>query len=338
MTRGFSIKSIQERRAVAEAVVVPMLKGVRDRKVAGTYKRMTPGKDGRIRTVLAPDTASFRMSSSDSLLFPSTNLQNVEKKVAKLDPEYKVRDIFVADEGMELVACDYVGAEAIGCAAYSQDWSYLDKLLAGADTHSELACILFELQTCTPLQRDIAKTIRYASQYNAKVRTITLNLNKEADTTGMYFGEEQVTAMHHKLLQLHPLERWWEETRRELEKQQGVLTNCFGYRRTFHNPDADERLKEGLSFYPQSTVAWLMNRSLPTIFRQTHGDTHHLLLQIHDELLFQCVPDAIPFLTRTVTPLLEQPFTIHGRELYIPIEWKRGMSWGGMTVFKHKEL
>jgi len=314
-----------------------MLKGVRDRKVAGTYKRLSPGKDGRIRTVLSPDTASFRMSSSDSLLFESTNLQNMEKKVAKLDPEYKVRDIFIADEGMELVACDFVGAEAFCCAAYSKDWKYLEKLEAGIDTHVELAKFMFETEI-TPLQRDIAKTIRYASQYAAKVRTITLNLNKEADTTGMYFTEDQVTVLHHKLLQLHPLELWWDTTRRELEKQNGVLWNCFGYRRTFHNPDPDERLKEGLSFYPQSTIAWLMNHALPRVHTALKTQPVDMLLQIHDELLFQSPPEAIPTLVRTVSPFLERRFAIHGRELYIPVEWKRGHNWGHMAKFEHKGM
>ena len=309
-----------------------MLRGIRDRKVASTYRRLTPDKDGRIRTVLAPDTASFRMSSSNSLLFRSTNLQNMEKKVSKIDPEYKVRDIFVADEGCELVACDYVGAEAFCCAAYSKDWSYLAKLEAGVDTHAELAKFMFETEI-TPIQRDIAKTIRYASQYAAKVRTITLNLNKEADTTGMYFTEDQVTVLHHKLLQVHPLELWWDTTRRELERQNGVLWNCFGYKRTFHNPDADERLKEGLSFYPQSTIAWLMNRALPQvhdILEDDCGIDAMLLLQIHDELLFQALPHAIPALIQTVTPLLTTPFTIHDRTLSIPVEWKTGHSWGSM--------
>src|SRR6266700_4178944 len=109
----FSIKNIAERRTIAEAVVVPMLKGIRDRKVKSTYDRLAPDRAGRIYTVLSPDTASFRMSSGGSLLQASaTNLQNIEKKVAKLDPLYQVRDIFVPDEGYELITVDYSGAEA----------------------------------------------------------------------------------------------------------------------------------------------------------------------------------------------------------------------------------
>jgi DNA polymerase I-like protein with 3'-5' exonuclease and polymerase domains len=336
----YSIKSIQERRAVAEAVVVPMLRGVRDRKVESTYNRLEPGKDARIRTVISPDTASFRMSSGESGLWPqSTNLQNIEKKVAKLDPLYRVRDIFVPDPGLELVAVDLSGAEAVLCGAYSDDWQYVDKLLAGADTHSELATFMFGVAECTALQRDIAKTIRYASQYAAKVPTITINLNREADTTGMYFTQDEVAVMHKKLLQLHPLELWWANTKQELDKNKGVLYNCFGYKRTFHDPDPDERLKQGLSFYPQSTVAWIMNLALPQVHTIAPSIPRvDLLLQIHDELLFQAELTSIPLLVQTVTPLLTRPFKIHGRELYIPVEWKRGSSWGSMKSFNHKEL
>jgi DNA polymerase I len=338
----FTIKSIAERRAVAEAVVVPMLRGVRDRKVESTYKRLEPDDEQRIRSVLSPDTASFRMSSGESGLWPySTNLQNIEKKVAKLDPLYRVRDIFVPDLGMELVAVDLSGAEAVLCGAYSNDWTYVDKLLAGADTHSELATFMFGVAQCTALQRDIAKTIRYASQYAAKVPTITINLNREADTTGMYFTQDEVAVMHKKLLQLHPLELWWATTKQELDKNKGVLYNCFGYKRTFHDPDPDERLKQGLSFYPQSTVAWLMNLALP----QAHNwlVAHKtwpidMLLQIHDELLFQAQPEFTSLLVKQVTPLLTRPFKIHGRELHIPVEWKKGSSWGSMKSFNHKEL
>jgi len=281
------------------------------------------------------------MSSGESLLWAaSTNLQNIEKKVAKLDPAYRVRDIFIADPGYELVAVDLSGAEAVLCGAYSDDWTYVEKLLSGADTHSELACAMFGVTECTALQRDIAKTIRYASQYAAKVNTITINLNREADTTGIYFTQEEVTIFHKTLLQKHPLELWWANTKRALDKQHGVLYNCFGYKRTFHEPDPDERLKQGLSFLPQSTVAWLMNLALPQVhdLLQDYQQAASLLLQIHDELLFQCKPEAIPDLTRFVTPYLTRLFKINGHELHIPVEWKRGHSWGTMKVFNHKEL
>lgn len=339
MPSRLSMSAVKERRAITEAVVVPMLRGIRDRKVHGTYKRLAPDKHGRIYTLLSPDTASFRMSSAEYGLEPhSTNLQNIEKKVSKIDPLYQVRDIFIPDPEYVFIACDYKGAEALLRGAYSDDWTFVADLLRGADVHTELGCFLFGVDKITPLQRDITKTIAYASQYNATVRTITLNLNKEADATGIYFKETEVLELHRKLLQKHPLERWWELTRRELAANNGVLYNCFGYRRTFHDPNPDERLKQGLSFYPQSSIAWLMNQALPKVHVLLRDTTDAMLmLQIHDELLFQAKPNYIPQLVRDVTPLLEVHFPIHEHDLYVPVEWKKGDSWGNMKSFNHLE-
>jgi len=331
----FSRTSLPERRAVACGVIEPILTGLRDRKVAGTYKRLAPGMDERIHTFLSPDTASFRFSSSDSPLYPnSTNLQNLEKKVSKLDQLYRVRDIIMPAPGMVFLAGDYSGAEAIGCAAYSRDWTYLDKLLAGLDTHTELAIAFWG--ECDPLKRDVAKTIKYASSYVAKVMTVTTNLNKEADQLGRYFTQEEVHGYLQTLYTLHPLQRWWREVRDELEKHDGAIRNCFGYRRTFHDPNPDNRLKDACSFLPQSTVAWLMNRAIALIFRHVDKPgARELLHQIHDELLFQCYEDEIPFIVQTATPILELPFKVHGRELHIPVEWKWSRtSWGEMKLLE----
>jgi DNA polymerase I-like protein with 3'-5' exonuclease and polymerase domains len=156
----------------------------------------------------------------------------------------------------------------------------------------------------------------------------------------MYFMQEQVFQYHKKLLLMHPLERWWDQTTRALAAQNNILYNCFGYRRTFHDPDEHNRLKDGLSFLPQSTVAWLMNQALPPVHQWVtqQGGYIQLLLQIHDEFLFQATPDAIEALVQKVTPLLEVTFTVHGHPLHIPVEWKRGRSWGSMQKFNHKEM
>jgi len=339
-----SMNGVPERRAVALGIVEPILVGLRDRKVAGTYARLTPSAAGRIHTSLSPDTASARLSSNESPLFEghSTNLQNQEKKVAKLDPLYQVRDVIVAAPGYVLVAGDYKNAEAILAAAYMRDWAWLDKMLAGADTHSEHVIHFWgdlgDTDTLRKLRRDVAKTITYASLYYAKLRTIVQNLNKEAESLGKYFSEAEVLPLHAKLLQLHPLERWWDEMRRTLVETGGVVYNCFGYRRTFYDPNADSRLKDSLSFLPQSTTGCLMNENVPFVFNKIDAPgRRELLHQVHDELLFQARPEEVEHVIRTATPFMERRFTIHDRELYIPVDWSTGPSWGQLKKYTLKE-
>lgn len=331
----YSMKDVAERRMLAAAVIDPILQAKRDRTVKTIYHRLAPGSDGRIHTALAPDTASARLSSGSSLLFKaSTNLQNIPKKVARLDPLYQARDIFVAPKGWTFVAGDYKGAEALLVAAYSRDWDFMEKLIAGQDVHREHAMHFFGLASpglVTKLQRDIAKTVTYASFYRAQAVTITVNMNREADTTGIYMSVDEVARLLSVLLTLHPLEVWWEETRRMLEKQSGVARNCFGYRRTFYDANADNRLKDCLSFFPQSTVACLMNTALPKIARLTDKPgKSELVHQVHDELLWLTRTDLAPSIIKTARPLLERRFRIHDRELYIPVEWKVGPVWGQM--------
>lgn len=338
-----SFKEIRKNKVIAKAIITPMLTAKRDKTVASAYERIAPADDSRVRTVLSPvGTSTFRLASSDSPLFRdgSTNLQNLAKKVARIDTLYQVRDCIIADEGYVLVAADYSGAEAVGVGAYSGDWSYVDRLLNGEDTHTTLATAFYgstSTETERKVQRDIAKMIRYASSYFAQVRTITQRLNKDADITGIYFTESEVLRLHKILLQLHPLERWWAEMREYLDKHNGVVRNCFDYRRTFYDTNPDYRLKDALSFLPQSTVAWLINEAMVAFYPHDCPDIQ-LLLQIHDELLFQCREPEIPYLVNLMTPVLERRFKVHGHELYIPVEWKSGLSWGSMKKFEHKLL
>lgn len=332
-----SMKNVAERRAVTRAVIEPILTAKRDEKLAGDYKRMAPDPNGFVHTLLLPNTASFRLSSGGSLVFPnSTNMQNLAKKVAKYDKLYRIRDIVRADPGMTLVCVDYKGAEALLVGAYSQDWGYVDKLLAGADTHRELASLFFDKAQAdvSEVERAIAKTLTYASFYMASVPTLTIHMNKDAHRTGVTLTQREVEQYRGIILQEHPLEAWWERTKRELARTGGILRNALGYRRIFHAPDEHKRCKDGLSFYPQSTVACLMNEAWSEIAdRVVLIGNRELRHQIHDEIMMQARPDEVPDLVRTVRPLLERTFTVHERSIYIPTEWKVGEVWGTMEAY-----
>ena len=342
----FSLRNVKERKEIARTLIEPLLKAKRDHSLVKIYDRIAPGPNGRSHTTLSPDTSTFRFSSGESDLFPnSTNWQNIPKKVTALDPLYKARDCVIADEGHTLIAVDYSGAEAVLAAAYSRDWEFLDKLLAGADVHAEHAQLFNNVSKedwdarggkSDPQLgslRNVAKNVTYASLYMASPFRITETINKDSHITGIRITQDEVIQARNVLLQLHPLERWWEETRLELEQTGGVTRNCFGYRRVFRDPDSHGRLKDALSNYPQSTVAWLMNQTILTLEHTPFPG--ELLLQIHDELFFQCPTHQTEELRAIVSPLMLQPFTIKGRELYIPIEWKAGERWGIMKAITH---
>jgi DNA polymerase-1 len=330
-----SMRDVHERRAITRRIVEPLVQGKRDRTAISGYERITPGPDGRVHTVLSPvGTSTFRQSSSASPLFgASTNLQNMSKKIARLDPLYQLRDCFLPDEGCVLVAGDYKAAEAVLVAAYAKDWVFYEQLLSDVDIHTEHARHFFDVDTPTPFQRDLAKTLTYLSFYGGSPFTATERINKDADTTGVRVTVEEVTRLRAILLQLHPLEAWWAATRAELVRTGGILHNCFGFRRVFRDPDPDYRLKDGLAFYPQSTVAWLINWIITDLYALHPALSPALLLQVHDELLFQTPPDQVDALITAVTPLYRRPFLLNGHQVHLNVEWKIGPSWGQLYPY-----
>jgi DNA polymerase I len=332
----YSQKDVAARKELAARIVEPMLQSKKDRTQVTIYKRFEPGEDGCVHTSLSIDTASNRLSSSESPIYPnSTNLQNAPKMTARLDPLYTVRDVVIAPPGEVIVCCDFKNAEAILVGSYSNDWEYVNKILTGVDTHKEHAQHFYGTDVITGLQRDIAKTITYASFYYAKIPTLQQHLNKRSDETGIYFKQDEVFRLWSILMQLHPLQAWWSEIEQLLAKNNGWLRNCFGYRRKFHDPKEHNRLKDGLSFLPQSTVAWLMNTALPKVREQVVlTGMANMRLQVHDELFFTLKEENVPQLVATVSPLLERHFEINGHDTYIPLEWKKGERWGKMKEFK----
>lgn len=340
MAGKFSLKDLAERKRVAAAVIGPMLAAKKDRTVSSFYQRAECGGDGRLHTLLAPRTASGRLASSETG-WPeetSTNLQNQPKKVSKLDVLYRVRDIFdTLCEDWVFVAGDYRNAEAILCAAYSLDWLFYEQMMDKHDVHRMHASLYFDVaeDQVTSYQRSTAKNVHYASLYMARPPTITRTLNKDLLPGEPRFEEAFVTDIWQQFLSLHPLEEWWRRVGLLLRKNGGWLRNPLGFKRTFYDPTYEGRLKDGLSFYPQSTVASLMNPVMIESYRTVDDDKTRLqILQVHDELLWLSRPDQVKRIVSKVTPLMERPFMIEGREVYVPVEWKVGNPWGGMEEYE----
>lgn len=333
---GRSLRNFKQRKAVARSIIEPMLVGKRDRTIASTYKRLSPGSDGRIHTQLDPTgTTTMRLASSETMLEEaSTNLQNMANKVAALDPLYHVRDIFVPLEGYVFAAGDYKQAEAITTAGYIRDKVWLEQMLAGLDTHRLHASHAFSVDEVqvSGRQRKTAKNVTYASLYGASVPTITQTINKDEHIHGIRVTQEEVRNVRNVLLQLHPLEQWWFDLEREILDQRGAVFNCFGQRRKLYDPDMGYRVKDAASFKSQSTVAWRMDKSIiecmETVDRP--GDIE-LLLQIHDELLFMVKPEYLDELQERMTDIMERPFHIGPTGLYIPVEWAVGTNWGKLV-------
>lgn len=330
-----------ERAQYAYNITHPYLTAKKDQTISSQYTRVSPGPDGRIRTVLSPVvTETGRLASSESFVDPaSTNLQNISKTQGFKDPLYQVRDIFIADPSYLLLAFDLDKAEAVVAAFESEDWDFYQALIEGEDIHTSLAAETFHggnTRSVKKEERQVCKMVTYASLYLASVSTITRNLNANSDMLGFRVTEELVGKVHSTLMEKRRLSEWWERVLDDLfnpEVSGGYrwLDNCFGFRRQFYNPNHHDLHKEAVNFFPQSTVANIIDRAMIRAWEEIciPGE-FELLLQVHDELLFLCKQGKEHEYSSKILSVMEEPFTARGREVYITSGAKVGLRWGSM--------
>jgi len=321
----------QADKAVARQLILATLDASKLSTIGGIYNRLAPGPDGRIRTKLAPYTETGRLRSGEDPWWPepTTNLQNLPKKIARLDPLYEVRNIIVPQPGHCFVEGDLKQAEAICTAAYAQDWLKVARLMH-ADEHSLLAARIFDI----PVQdvqkethRQIGKMANHGLNYGAGWKTFMEQVNKDADITGVAIDAKTAKKVLAAWQAMNPKTvRWWQDVKRQVSEQ-GWLTNCFGRKRIFLNPNTAGN--DMIAYLPQSTIADLLNATLVKLFGLEKG--FQILLQIHDAILVQAPLAGWLAVAKVLKQTMELEMEIAGRKLTVPVDISMSMkSWGSM--------
>jgi len=327
-----------DRKAVVRSIIQPYLTAKKDRTITSQYERIAPAPDGMVRTVLSPVvTETGRLASGESFLDKySTNLQNLSKKESYKDELYRVRDCFVAAVGMSFVALDLDKAEAVIVAMESEDWAFYEALIGGADIHTDLAADSFHegnTKAVSKHERQVCKNVTYASLYMAGIPRITKTINSDSDSFGFKLTEDDVEKVYKVLLQIHPLEQWWNNVWVELNDPNLYggyrwLQNALGFRRMFYNPDDHKLHKEAVNFPPQSTVAGVIDNAMIQAWETfDEPGVCELLHQVHDELIFQVRDDKLSLIVPELIGLMETPFECRGREVYMPSGAVVGKRW-----------
>jgi DNA polymerase-1 len=241
-------------------------------------------KTGRVHTSFNQTvTATGRLSSSNP------NLQNIPIRT----PEgQRIREAFIASPGHYLLAADYSQIDLRVLAHYSQDKALLAAFVSGKDVHGQTAAEIFRVHPSliTPQMRRVAKSINFGIVYGMSAFGLSSQLNisrKEAQTFITRYFE------------LYSGVKKFMEEIVEQARQNGFVTTLFHRRRIL--PDIlsnDRTLREfaertALNTPIQGTAADIIK--LATIHAdRLMGEKRlkgRLLLQIHDELIFE-VPQA----------------------------------------------
>ena len=296
-----------------------------------TYARLAPGEDGRIRTVhgiAATDTG--RYNSSDTFLENSTNLQNISKKYAILDPLFDLKQLFLPDPGYVIGEADLSQAEARVAAWMAQDPLAIDQYERGVDRYKFLAAAVFHDEPeahakVTKAQRQVGKMGQLALQYGVSWKTFMEQANSDADLTGVTIDArtaKAVEAVFHALYPGYP--QWWGVVEDRVLTA-GYLTNPYGRRRDFFGRADSESARAALrraavAFLPQSTIADHTNDGLCKIYEELDPHLVRIHLQVHDAIVFQCKPQDAHKAAKEVKKILERPLEINGRTLLVPAE------------------
>lgn len=253
-------------------------------KLKNTYVDKLPElihpKTGRVHTSFNQTvTATGRLSSSNP------NLQNIPVRT----PEgQKIRAAFVAAPGQLFLSADYSQIDLRVMAHYSQDPALLAAFRAGRDVHSQTAAEIFMVNPAfiSPEMRRVAKTINFGIIYGISAFGLATQLNlgrKEAATfIERYFA--------HYAGVKHFMEEIVEKARRD-----GFVTTLLNRRRPL--PDINSSNKASREFAERTAINTPIQGTAADIIKlatiaatrrlSEQGLGARLLLQIHDELVFE---------------------------------------------------
>jgi len=310
-------------------------------KLSGTYAKMKVEKDNRIRTSYGL-VSTYRLSSSESIFGGGGNLQNIP---VRSEEGRLVRSLFIADEGLDLLASDLAQAEARVVAWLSNDTRMIEAFLAGEDVHWMNAKTIFQIPDSIiyipeakwrdpftkqehPLKfyRRLGKSIVFASYYGMGYIMLQTILIREE----VYFQAALCKRLLHQDRVNKPMLVSWQNNTKEEVRATRTLTSPspFNRKRIFRGRLSENLFRSALAFRPQSVVGEILEVAIQKL--HATSKIFQPLLNVHDEVVGQCKREDIPAAMKEVREAMEIPLQINNRELVIPCDFKTGSDWGSL--------
>ena len=257
-------------------------------KLRSTYTEKLPEaihpETGRVHTSYhQTGAATGRLSSSDP------NLQNIP---IRSEDGRRIRRAFVAPPGRQIVACDYSQIELRIMAHLSEDPGLLAAFASGQDVHRATAAEVFgvPLDQVDSSQRRAAKAINFGLMYGMSAfglaRQLGIGRGEAQDYIALYFAR-------------YPGVQGYMERVRQQARDQGYVETVFGRRLYLNDIHArNQGLRAGaeraaVNAPMQGSAADIIKRAMLDLHEWLHSqqDRAHMLMQVHDELVFEVDAD-----------------------------------------------
>lgn len=303
-------------------------------KLVSTYVDTLPksiGKDGRIHSTFNVEgAATGRLSSKDP------NLQNIP---IKGEEGGEIRKAFIAPKGKMLLVADYSQIELRIMAHMSDDPGLKKAFEEGLDVHSATASKIFKMlvEKVTKQQRMVGKTMNFATLYGQGPHALSRQLRVEYEVARQYIEE---------YFEQFPKIREWMQKTLEFGYENGYVETLWGRRRYIPELKADNRIiksageRAAINHPVQGTAADMIKKAMVEIDRELStvknsgsqkSEDCRLILQVHDELLFECSPEEVEDTARMVKDKMENALKL---SVPVVVDLKIGRTWGEMRPLK----
>jgi DNA polymerase-1 len=280
-------------------------------KLENTYldalPRLVNPRTGRLHTSFNQTVASTgRLSSSDP------NLQNIP---IRRELGRDIRRGFIPRKGWQLVAADYSQIELRLLAHLSKDPAFVEAFNAGGDIHRQTAALIFdvEIEKVTSTMRSRAKTINFATIYGQGPHALSRQLGIEhaeaKEFIARYF--ERFKGVRNYL-----------DAMVAFARENGYVQTIFGRRR--YIPELRERNFNIRAFGERTAANSPIQGSAADLIKiamirindalKTDGLQGRMLLQVHDELVFEVPSEELESVQRLVKYQME-----HAAQLSVPL-------------------
>ena len=278
-------------------------------KLKNTYTdklpKMINHRTGRVHTSYHQAvTATGRLSSTDP------NLQNIP---IRNEEGRRVRQAFVPRKGNKFVAADYSQIELRIMAHLSGDKGLLDAFAHGKDIHKATAAEVFgvPLDEVTTEQRRSAKAINFGLIYGMSAFGLSKQLNIPRNEAQKYMD---------LYFERYPGVLEYMDSTRESAKEKGYVETVFG--RRLYLPDikaSNGARRKGaeraaINAPMQGTAADIIKMAMIKVddwIRKNASDDVTMMMQVHDELVFEIKEDKLETYVSTITALMESAATLN---------------------------
>ncbi len=270
-------------------------------KLKSTYVDALPkiinAETGRIHTSINQvGTSTGRVSSSDP------NLQNIP---IKTEEGKRIREAFIPERGFLLLSADYSQIELRLLAHFSGDESLLKAFLAGSDIHNLTASEIFGVSEdmVSPEMRRLSKNINFGIIYGISAFGLAKQLGTSVSVAKNYMDEY--------FKRYRKVKQYMEESIKKAQNK-GYATTILGRRRLIPELSADDRTTRG--FGERTAINTPIQGSAADIMEIAMIRIHdiiknvfktRMILQVHDELLFEVYADEVDEVSKIVRKEME---------------------------------